>query len=134
MLKDIPELKVQDIGVAIVNELNNEQEMEWNVYILNLKKEPIDGVLVSSTGYGEVNGDHKKSSTLRHFIEKIEALDFSKIEPIIEDVFSLTNEYWVSFRWNGNIYDKKFIFLPESICETNFVQIPLINKKGVIIK
>lgn len=134
MLKDIPKLKVEDIGVAIVNELNQDNELEWNVYLLNLKSEVIEGVLVSSTGYGEIDGDKKKSSTLRHFIEKVDAFSFSKIEPIIEDVFSLTNEYWVSFRWNGNIYDKKFIFLPESICEINLVQIPLLNKKGVIIK
>lgn len=134
MLKDIPELKVEDIGIAVVNELNSENQSEWNVYILNFKKEAIDGVLVSSRGYGEINGEVKKSSTLRHYIEKIESFTFSKIEPIIEDVFLLTNEYWVSFRWNGSIYDKKFIFFAGSICEINFIQVPLLNKKGILIK
>lgn len=134
MLKDIPELKVEDIGIAVVNELNSENQSEWNVYILNFKKEAIDGVLVSSRGYGEINGEIKKSSTLRHYIEKIESFAFSKIEPIIEDVFLLTNEYWVSFRWNGSIYDKKFIFFAGSICEINFIQVPLLNKKGILIK
>jgi len=32
------------------------------------------------------------------------------------------------------IYDKKFLFLPESIQENNFVTIPFLNKKGVMIK
>lgn len=134
MLKDIPDLKVEDIGIAIVNELNVENNTEWNVYILNLKKESIEDVLISSRGYGEINGEIKKSSTLRHYIEKIDSFTFSKIEPIIEDVFLLTNEYWVSFKWNGEIYDKKFIFFAGSICEINFTQIPLLNKKGVLIK
>ena len=32
------------------------------------------------------------------------------------------------------MYDKKYIFLPETIKEENFVLIPYINKKGVMIK
>jgi hypothetical protein len=30
--------------------------------------------------------------------------------------------------------DKKFIFLPETIKEENFVQLPLMKKRGVVIK
>jgi hypothetical protein len=46
----------------------------------------------------------------------------------------LNNEYWVSFYIGKNIYDKKFIFLPESISEDNFTRVPFINRMGVIIR
>ncbi len=134
MKKDIPELIVEDIAIAIVKEINKEGEEEWNTYFLNLKNEDISAVLVSSTGYGEIGGTHRRSSTLRHFLDVVKAKSFTKIEPIIPDVFALTNEYWVSFYHNKNMYDKKYIFLPETISDSNFIKIPLINKSGVMIK
>ena len=91
-------------------------------------------MLVSSTGYGEINGERRASSTLRHFLDVVKAKSFSKIEPLMPDVFGLTNEFWISFYHNKNVYDKKYIFLPETINEANFIKIPLLNKNGVMIK
>jgi hypothetical protein len=56
------------------------------------------------------------------------------IEPIQKEVFGLNNEYWVSFYIGSNIFDKKFIFLPESITEDNFIRIPFIDRPGVMIR
>ena len=124
---------VEDVAVAIVPELVEDQN-GWMVYLVNLKNNSLENVLVSSKGYGEIDNKNLKTSTLRHFIEKIEPHAVSKIEPIMEDVFGLANEYWVSFYINKTIYDKKFVFLPESIQENNFITIPFLNKKGVMIK
>ena len=134
MLKDIPELVVEDIALAIVKEKNEEDEEEWNVYFLNLKNKPVEGVLVSSNGYGEINGEKRKTSTLRHFLDVVDAISYSKIEPIMENVFGLSNEYWVSFFLDGKMYDKKYVFLPESIRAENYTTIPLLKKKGIMIK
>jgi hypothetical protein len=134
MIKDIPTYVVEDIAIAVVRELNEDDEVEWNVYMLNLKDREIEGVLVTSNGYGEVNGEKVKTSTLRHFLDTIPAKGFSKIEPIIENVFGLSNEYWVSFYLDKVMYDKRYIFLAESIKEDHFVNIPLLNKKGVMIR
>ena len=71
---------------------------------------------------------------LRHLIGTVEAHNYAKIEPIMSNVFGLTNEYWVSFYLNKDMYDKKYIFLPETISEGNFTMIPFLNKKGVMIK
>jgi hypothetical protein len=106
---------------------------EWNVYLINLKQSQIEGVLVSSRGYGEIENEKRASSELRHFLDKVNPQSFVKIEPIVEDVFFLNNEYWVSFFLDSKMYDKKFIFLPETIKQENFVNIPLLNKKGVLI-
>lgn len=134
MLKDIKQPKVTDIAMAIVQEENEVGEKTWFVYLLNLKDIEIEGVLVSSKGYGELGGESVKTSMLRHFLDVLKPASFEKVEPIMENVFSLTNEYWVSFYINNTMYDKKFIFLPETIHESNFTTIPLIGKKGVMIR
>jgi hypothetical protein len=133
MIKDIPELKVENVAIAIVREKNELDETVWNSYLLNLKDQKIEGVLVTSTGYGEVNEEKVRTSTLRHFLDEVEPKSFVKIEPIIEEVFGINNEYWLSFYFNKTMYDKRYVFLAESITEANFTTIPLINKKGVMI-
>ncbi len=134
MRKDIPLPKVENIAVAVIKEKENSDEEVWNVYLLNLKTEAIEGVLVSSTGYGEINGERRETSVLRHFLDVVPAKSFAKIEPIVEEVFGMTNQYWVSFYINKVMYDKKYIFLAESITADNMITIPLLNKKGVMIK
>lgn len=133
MKKDIDIPIVKDVGVAVVKEENELAQSEWNVYLINLKNEPIEGVLVSSRGYGIISQEKRNTSELRHFLDVVEPKAYVKIEPIIEDVFVLNNEYWVSFYLNNVMYDKKFIFLPETIKEENFTKIPIINKRGVLI-
>jgi hypothetical protein len=134
MRKDIILPVVEDVALAVVKEENELGHPEWNVYIINLKEEDLKGVLISSKGYGVINDESVKTSILRHFIEEIPAKSFAKVELIMEDVFGLSNEYWVSFYLNQMMYDKKYVFLAESIKEENFITIPLINKKGVMIK
>ena len=133
MRKDIPELKVEDIALSIVKEKNEIGETIWNVYVINLKSNPIEGVLVTSKGYGQLNGEDVKTSTLRHFLDTVPGKSYSLIEPIIENVFGLNNEYWISFFHNKILYDKKYIFLAESITENNLIKVPLLNKEGVVI-
>lgn len=135
MIKDIPIDKVEDIAVAVVQEDKGKKDLkEWGVYLINLKKETIEGVLVTSKGYGYYEGRDVKTTTLRHFLDTIPSNSFSKIEPIIDNLFGINNEYWVSFYINGKMYDKKYIFLPETIKEEYFIEIPVLNKKGVMLK
>ncbi|MBL0340191.1 MAG: hypothetical protein IPP71_04285 [Bacteroidetes bacterium] len=138
MLKDIPELRVEDIALAIVPDLRIDTEPNeftiWDVFLINLKKQPIHKVLVSSKGYGSLQGEEVKTSVLRHFIEELEPMSAALVEPIDREVFGLNNEYWVSFYVGKTIYDKKYLFLPESIMVDNFSLIPVLNKTGVMIK
>ncbi len=133
MRKDIPAPQVENVVMAVVLEEDNGQPV-WNVFLINLDIVPITNVIVTSRGYGEINGEKRSTSTLRHFYENIPDLEFTRVEPIMENTFGLTNEYWVSFFIGGQVYDKKYIFLPESITEKNFTQIPLLNVEGVMIR
>jgi len=134
MKKDIVLPLVEDIAVAIVREKNELDEIIWNVYLVNLKNKPIEGVLVTSKGYGYFEGEDVKTSVLRHFLDTVAAKSFVKVEPIVDSLFGLNNEFWVSFYIDKVMYDKKYIFLAESVRENNFITIPLLKKKGVMIK
>ena len=134
MIKDIPSFVVEDVAVAVVPELNKEGARQWNCYLINMRDDTLDGVLVTSTGYGQLDHQDMKTSTLRHFLDVVEPHSYAKIETLIEDVFPLNNEYWVSYYLNKDIYDKRFIFLPGTIAEQNFVQVPIINKRCVMIR
>jgi len=131
--KDIEHLEVEDIAMAIVLEEENGQNV-WNVFLINLHIVPIKNIIVTSRGYGELNGEIKKTSTLRHFFEELPELEFTRVEPIMENTFGLTNEFWVSFYINDKIYDKQYIFLPETINLKNFTKIPILNAEGVMIR
>jgi len=133
MKKDIPIKVVEDIAVAVVLESETPEAKTWNVYLINLKDQPIETVLITSKGYGLKDGEDVKTSILRHSIGDLGSKDYAKIEAIDEQVFGLTNEYWLSYYIDGHLYDKKFIFLPESIVESNLIRIPVVNKPGVMI-
>ena len=134
MKKDLPENDVKDIAVAVALERESVETKVWYVYLINLKNEPIENVLITSKGYGEKDGEQVKTSTLRHMIPVVDSQGYKLIEPIDEQTFGLNNEYWLSYYIGKDIYDKKFIFLPESIVEMNFIKIPVLNKPGVMIK
>ncbi len=126
---------VENVKMVAVPEKNEEGGIQYYVYLLNLRDDIMEGIIVNSRGYG-VNletGEQIKTSTLRHGIEVMLPNEAAKIEPIMEEVFGLTNEYWVSFWAEDVMYDKKFIFLPETINEKNLTFVPEINRKGVVI-
>lgn len=129
--------KVEDVAIAIVQEKGENDLPIYNTYLLNLKEnEILEGVIVTSRGYGEnvTTGEKVKTSMLRHCLEILLPNEAARIEPIMEEVFGLTNEYWVSFWINDKMYDKKYIFLPETIQEKNLKFIPILGLKGLMIR
>ncbi|NND77296.1 MAG: hypothetical protein HKN39_03860 [Flavobacteriales bacterium] len=119
--------------MAIVKEYNEVNNAQWFVYLINCQDEPLNNVLISSSGYGKKDGKKVETSILRYFYEKISARSYTKVELIIEDVLELSNQYWLSYYQDGQIYDKKYIFLANTIEEQFFTEIPFIDKKGVLI-
>ena len=73
MKKDIPIKKVTDIAVAA---LPSEEDPDfWEVFLLNLKNDEIKNVLISSRGYGEIDG------------KKVAAINYSAYEEMAEKTF-----------------------------------------------
>jgi hypothetical protein len=128
--------KVENVAVAIVPEVNEEGVTAHYVYLISYRDDIMEGIIVTSVGYGQNanSGEKVKTSTLRHCLEILLPNEAAKLEPIMEDVFGLSNEYWVSFWVDGRMYDKKFVFLPETIQKKNLKMIPQLNRKGIMIK
>lgn len=127
--------KVENVGVAVVKDVIEDGDTMYVVYLLNLRDDIMEGIIITSTGYGENanTGERVKTSTLRHSLEILLPNEAAKIEPIMEDVFGLANEYWVSFWVNDVMYDKKFVFLPETIDPNKMKIIPILGVEGVMI-
>lgn len=133
MLKDIKDPISEGVTVAAVYELSKDGEMVWNVYVLNYKDVAIVGVLVTSKGYGELNGKEVETSTLRHFVKEIPPQSVARIEPLQEDVFPLTNEYFVTYYEGNTLFERKFIFDSYSISVKNTVPITFMGQNGIEI-
>lgn len=132
MKKDIEIPEVKNVTIAVAREKNLLHQDEWKVYLINKNQFPIENTLVASNGYGEKEGEQQRTSTLRHFLETVPAEGVAMIEPIDSKLFHLNNEYWVSYYIGSQIYDRRFVFVPDSICEENLTFIKELDKEGVL--
>ncbi|WP_075349861.1 hypothetical protein [Algoriphagus marinus] len=131
MKKDIDFQQVTGVKIAIAKE-ETSAGPEWAVYLINLNLIELKTVMITSKGYGELNGESKKTSTLRHMIEELGPQEVAKVESIDPALFSLTNEFWVSYYILDQIFDKKFIFTSGSL-DPGFIKlIPEIGLEGVL--
>ncbi len=132
MKRDIQFRPVEYMGIAIIKP-EIADDVLWDVYLFNFQDINIRNVLVASRGYGEINGQEMETTTLRHFYENINTLEYVKIEPLHEDLFAINNEYWISFQANDYLYDKKFVLTP-NIHQSELTIIPFLNKKGIMVQ
>ena len=134
MKKDIPELKVEDMALVVVPPEYGDDDL-WDCFLINFKEEAIKNVMVVSRGYGEdETGEKRRTTTLRHFFEQIGGLQMQQVEPIPKDLFWLSHEYWVSYSFDGQLYDKKYVFVVGAIDRAHFTMIPFLNRRGVMIR
>jgi hypothetical protein len=133
MKKDLQIEEVKDIAIAIVPDHLASESPEWSVYFLNLKEVAVSSVFINAEARGVVNGEEKHTAILRFFLKDVEARSYKKFELIMPDTFALNNQYWVSFYENEKIFDKKYLFAANSISQDRLVNVPLLDKPGVII-
>ncbi len=135
MRADILSPLVENVKMIVVPEKNEEGATQHYVYLLNLRDDIMEGIIITSKGFGvdETTDEKITTSMLRHSLEVLLPDEAAKIEPIMEDVFKLTNEFLISFWVEDTMYDKKFIFLPETINEKNYVTIPKMGGKGIVV-
>ncbi|HLW14436.1 MAG TPA: hypothetical protein VKX30_02930 [Flavobacteriaceae bacterium] len=129
MLEDLKVPESTDVYIIAVNEWNDDKAyQQWDIFLVNLKEEPIETVLILSRGYSDTH----KSSILRHGLGDIPAGDKRKVEMIEDQVFVLTNEYLVTYFYEGKMIEKTFSFPPNSIKVKNQIKLKDSEYKGVI--
>lgn len=133
MKKDINIPEVTNVFMAIVKEYNTTFNCDdWNAYIINNKEVDLEMVLIVSKGYDETT--LQETSLLRHKIEKLPAKSFAKIELLEERVLKIANFFNVTFFDENKMFDKKYLFEKGSIKESTLRTIPIINKRGILLK
>lgn len=132
MKKDIVIPEAKNVMLAVVREKSVLAQDEWKVMLINNNPFPIENTLVASQGYGEKAGEPQRTSTLRHFLETVPANSSALVESIDPQLFHLSNEYWVSYYVGTHIFDRRFVFVPESISEQNLIFIKELNAEGVM--
>lgn len=132
MMKDIDIPEVKNVTLAVARTQAPGEKSEWRVYLINKNEHPIENTLVASKGYGERDGEKQETSVLRHFLQTVAPHSATLIEPIDPAVFHLNNEYWVSYYIDRQIFDKRFVFVPDSIREDNLSFIKEIELEGVL--
>ena len=132
MIRDIKIPEVKNVTLAVARKKAIGENMEWKVYLINNNDVAIENTLVASKGYGEKDGTPQQTSILRHFLETISPKSAMLIEPIDPAVFHLNNEYWVSYYIGPQIFDKRFVFVPDSIREENISFIKELEMEGVL--
>lgn len=132
MLKDINFERIESIALAVVP--NGPEDDMWTVYLINQGNEDLSSVMVSSRGYGEQDGQSKETATLRWMIGDVPAQTICIVEEIPDEVRKINNEFLISFFLNNQLLDKKVVFVADSIQEQFFTDIPIVNKKGVLIR
>jgi hypothetical protein len=135
MKKDIIIPEVKDVYVAAIEETNEEGEKNWWVYLINDTSGPLENVIINSKGYSDLESKGGKiTAALRKQIKVLPAKSAAKLEPIMPEVFDLFNEYWVMFFEQESLKDRRYIFGPQTI-DTMFTEdVPLMNRKGVLIR
>lgn len=133
MKQDIKVPEVEDVIVAAVPRNGAFDEELWDIYVINLRADAMDSVLITSQGYGIIDGRDKTTTILRHFHQSLGAQSFIKVEPIQRVLFGLRNEYWVSFNDGSQMLDKRYIFAAGAITSEAMTVIPVLDKPGVMV-
>ena len=138
MKQDILVPEVQDVIVAVVPrpvEATGAGEADlWDIYVINQREDSMDNVLITSQGYGSIDGRDKTTTVLRHFHQTVGAGEAVKVEPIEAELFGLKNEYWISFNSGNQMLDKKFVFKPGTISSESLETVPVLERPGVMIR
>ena len=135
MKKDIKIPTVENVFLAAVPEWSDDfMETIWNVYLINDSDYRLESVMVVSKAFGTLDGEMKKTSSLRHAFIEVPAISVVKIEMIEKSVLQLNNEFMVTYFIDSTLFDKKFTFVKNTISETNMEEVPILFVDGVIVK
>ena len=133
MKQDISVPAVTGVLVAAVPRDGQFDEEIWDIYVINQRDTPMDTVLITSQGYGTIDGRNKSTTVLRHFHQHLAPKSFVKVEPIQRELFGIKNEYWISFDDGEQMLDKRFVFAAGTIREGAMISVPVLNKAGVAV-
>ncbi len=135
MKKDITIPTVENVFLAAIPEWSDDfMETIWNVYLINDSDFRLESVMVVSKAFGTLDGEMKKTSSLRHAFIEVPAISVVKIEMIEKSVLQLNNEFMVTYFIGDTLFDKKFTFVANTILATAAEEVPILFVDGIMVK
>ncbi|HET9504851.1 MAG TPA: hypothetical protein VFO93_15010 [Hymenobacter sp.] len=138
MKQDIPFEPVVGVSIAVVPSttppFDEGNPPTWQVFLLNSNDFALENVIIAADGYGnQPDGQAVRTTTLRYHFPEIGPHSATPVELIDPAVFHLTNQYWVSYYRDRQIFDRKFLFVPDAIVPENLSRLELLDgQPGVL--
>jgi hypothetical protein len=128
---EIPEVK--NVHVVAISQWNDDfLENSWYAYLINDTNQKLEMAMVVATAFGEINGEERKSATLRHAFSEVLPYTSVRIELLENNILQLNNTFSLSYFLSGKLYDKQFTFVANSIAKENITELPLLTDLGII--
>lgn len=135
MKKDIIIPIVEGVHIVAFKEWNDDfLENSWYAYLVNDTDNLIEMATVVSRAYGLINGEERKTGSFRHAFAKVEPRTATKVELLENNVLQLNNEFMLAYFIGNTMFDKSFVFEVSDFSEEATLDLPIINKKGIIGK
>lgn len=135
MKSDINIPTVENVFLAAVQEWSDDfMEKIWNIYLVNDSDFQLDGVMLVSKAFGTIDGEMKKTSSLRHAFVEVPPVSVKKVEMIEKSVLKLNNEFMLTYFIGNTLYDKKFIFRANFANDNPLEEVPILFVDGVIVR
>ena len=135
MKKDIIIPIVEGVHIVAFKEWNDDfLENSWYAYLVNDTDNLLEMATVVSRAYGLINGEERKTGSFRHENEKVEPRTATKVELLENNVLQLNNEFMLAYFIGNTMFDKSFVFEVSDFLEEATLDLPIINKKGIIGK
>lgn len=133
MKADIEIPKVENVYIVAIQDFSDDfQENCWYAYLLNATDETLEMAMIVSKAHGLINGEERNTMQLRHAFATVEPQTAVKMEFLENSVLQLNNEFSLSYFIGNKMYDKNFVFKANSINTNAQVDLPVINKQGII--
>ncbi|WP_322551050.1 hypothetical protein [Flavobacterium psychraquaticum] len=135
MKKDIIIPIVEGVHIVAFKEWNDDfLENSWYAYLVNDTDNLLEMATVVSRAYGLINGEERKTGSFRHAFAKVEPRTATKVELLENNVLQLNNEFMLAYFIGNTMFDKSFVFEVSDFLEEATLDLPIINKKGIIGK
>ena len=127
---EIPEVK--NVHVVAINQWNDDfLENSWYAYLVNNTEFKLEMAMVVTFAYGKINGEERKSATLRHAFAEILPYTSARIELLENNILQLNNQFSVSYFLDNKLHDKTFTLKANTLLKENCINLPLIAEKGI---
>jgi hypothetical protein len=133
MKKDITTPTVNGVYIAAVQEWNDEVlDQSWYLYLINDMDVAMESVMAVTSAFGTLDGELKKTSTLRHAYLEVPAHAAIKVEWLPENLLDLHNECMLTFFIGNALHDRKYVLRKGSLTAGNLLPLPVLQRPGVL--